>query len=100
MAGVRRAFVCRGGAWIEKAAAAPLHAPAPAPMVRCDAMDPIRSMLDGRIYDSRSRYYRALKRGGAQIVGDERAAFARRPAFEPEGVAASLKQSIEELESR
>jgi hypothetical protein len=69
-------------------------------MVRPDGMEPIRSMLDGQIYDSRSRYYASLRAAGAEIVGDDRAAFARGDAFEPAGVGESLKQAIEQLESR
>jgi hypothetical protein len=100
VAGVRRAFVFRGGAWVDKASAAPLHRAAAAPTVRADGMDPLRSMLDGRIYDSRSAYYGSLKRAGAEIVGDDRGALERRATFEAAGVAESLRQAMNELESR
>ena len=52
----RTTYVLRAGELIDKREAPPLHAGAPAPMVRSDVMAPLRSMADGRIYDSRSAY--------------------------------------------
>src|SRR5579862_7163068 len=101
-AGVKITYVLRGGVLVEKRLAARAEAAVSgrAPMIRPDGMDPIRSQLDGRIYDSRSAYYASLRAGGAEIVGNDRAAFERRPDCRPAGVAQSLKQAIEQLESR
>jgi len=97
---VRTTYVLREGRLVEKRLAAPLNTAGAAPMIRPDGMDPIRSQLDGRLYDSRSAYYASLRAGGAEIVGNDRAPFERRPPFAPQGVAQSVKQAIEQLESR
>ncbi len=38
------------------------------PAVREDRMDGIQSMVDGKIYESKSAYYKHLKEGGHHIV--------------------------------
>lgn len=68
-----------------------------APMIRTDGMEPVRSMLDGKMYDSRARYYGTLKAAGAEIVGNDKAPFDSRPSFQPRGVGHSIKRAIEEL---
>ena len=85
---------------MEKRLASPLHASAPAPMVRPDGMAAIRSMADGRLYDSRSAYYASLRAHGCEIVGDDRAALERRPTPAPDGVGRDVKHAIEQLRSR
>ena len=96
----RTTYVVRGGALVDKKAAPPLHPSAPAPMVRPDGMEPIRSMADGRTYESRSGYYASVRAAGCEVVGDERAPFERRPAFEPGRAAPDIKAAIEQLRSR
>jgi hypothetical protein len=72
-----------------------------APMIRTDGMDPVKSMADGRVYDSRSAYYRSVKNAGCEIVGDDRAGFGKRPEFTPHaGVERDIKRTIEQLRSR
>jgi hypothetical protein len=96
----RCTYVLRGGELVDKRLAAPLHAARDAPMVRPDGMDPIRSMADGRIYDSRSRYYASVRAHGCEIVGDDRAPFERRPELRSEGVGRDIQNAILELKSR
>jgi hypothetical protein len=96
----RCTYVLRGGELVAKSEAGPLHAARAAPMVRPDGMAPVRSMADGRIYDSRSRYYASLRAQGCEIVGDDRAAFERRPEYRPEGVGRDIHRTIQELSSR
>jgi hypothetical protein len=96
----RTTYVLRNGQLIDKRDAPPPHGPAPAPMVRTDGMAPLRSMADGRIYDSRSAYYASVRAAGCEIVGDERAPFERRPVFEPGHAGADIKTAIEQLKSR
>ena len=43
----------------------------PMPMLRRDDMDAIRNPVDGRIYDSKSQYERAVRSRGARIVGND-----------------------------
>jgi hypothetical protein len=60
-------------------------------------MNPIRSMADGQIYDSRSAYYASVKRAGCEVVGDDRDGFGSTPGYQGEGVEQAIKDSIEQL---
>lgn len=71
-----------------------------APYIRADGMDPIRSMADGQVYDSRSAYYRSVRRADCEIVGDDRSGFGPRPQARSEGVGQSIKAAIEKLSSQ
>lgn len=71
-----------------------------APYIRTDGMEPIRSMADGRIYDSKSAYYGSVRAAGCEVVGDDKAPFDRRPEFTPEGVGADLSRAYDELVNR
>ena len=96
----RTTYVLRGGELVEKHLAPPLNVARDAPMIRPDGMAPIRSMADGRVYESRSLYYDSVRRAGCEIVGDERAAFDRRHELGSNGVAHDLKIAIEQLRHR
>ena len=96
----RTTYVLRDGELVEKHLAAPLHASADAPMIRPDGMAPIRSMADGGIYDSRSRYYASVRRAGCEIVGDDRAPFDRPSEIRPNGLARDIKIAVEQLRAR
>lgn len=96
----RETYVLRDGQLVPKHLAQPLHAGAPAPMIRTDGMDPIRSMADGRMYDSKSSYYGSVKAAGCEIVGNDKAPFDRRPEFVPSGVGRDIKTAIEQLRSK
>ena len=87
-------------AWPESCASHFGVAASDAPMIRTDGMDPIRSMADGRMYDSKSGYYGSVRRAGCEIVGDDRKPFDRRPEFVSAGVGRDIKQAIEQLRSR
>jgi hypothetical protein len=79
------------------------RSPLAAPAVRADGMAPIRSMADGKMYDSRSRYHASVRRAGCEIVGDDRAGFGRPRTTEaliPPNIGADLRRAIEELRSR
>lgn len=96
----RTTYVLRGGELVDKRVAPPRHASQAAPMIRPDGMAALRSMADGRVYESRSAYYASVRAVGCEIVGEERAPFDRRPAFEPGRAAADIKAAIEQLRSR
>lgn len=68
-----------------------------APYIRTDGMEAIRSMADGRVYDSKSAYYDSVKAAGCEIVGDDKAPFDKKPEFKPQGVADDIKRAISEL---
>ena len=40
----------------------------PAPQIVRDALDGVRSMQDGKVYDSKSALYRSYREGGVRIV--------------------------------
>lgn len=68
----RETFVYRPGLGvIDKREAAPLHAAADAPYVISDGMDPVRSMVDGKTYDSKSRYYGSVRAAGCEVIGND-----------------------------
>jgi hypothetical protein len=74
-----------------------------APAVRPDGMATIRSMADGALYDSRSRYEASVRRSGCQIVGEDRSGFGRRRTADdllPHSISADIRRAIEELSSR
>ncbi len=96
----RTTYVLRDGELVDKREAPPLHPGGPAPMVRTDGMAALRSMADGRIYESRSAYYASVRAAGCEIVGDERKPFGRRAGFEPGPAGADIKAAIEQLRSR
>lgn len=43
----------------------------PTPMVIRDGLDGVKNPVDGKTYDSKSAYYRAVKDAGCVIVGNE-----------------------------
>lgn len=68
-----------------------------APQIIKDCIEPIRSMADGRMYDSRSKYLRSVRAAGCDVVGNDTL-----PAFQPEepkGVEEDVKRAIEEVRS-
>ena len=95
----RTTYVLRGGELVDKREVPPLNPGAAAPMVRPDGMAPLRSMADGRIYESRSAYYASVRAAGCEIVGDERASFDRRPELSPGRAGSDIKIAIEQLRS-
>lgn len=69
-----------------------------APMVIRDGMEPIQSMADGRMYDSKRAYEQGVKAAGCVIVGNEKAPFDNRPTeYVPEGVGQSISDAIDQL---
>jgi hypothetical protein len=68
-----------------------------APFVISDTMDGILNHADGRMYDSKSRYTRAVKAMGCEIVGNDR--IERRTTPLPP-VGPDIKRAIEQLSSR
>lgn len=92
----RTVYVFRDGEWVDRDTARPLHASRPAHGVISDGMDAIQSMADGKMYDSKSNYYRDLKARGYEVVGNERPAFdkAQPREFQSQGVEQSIKRAM------
>lgn len=43
----------------------------PSPAVQAGGMRPIKSMADGRIYETKRNYYKSVSRAGCEIVGHD-----------------------------
>lgn len=70
---------------------------ASAPYVISDTMDPIRSMVSGRMHDSKSRYRTEVHAAGCRIVGNDRLDRSTTP-LPP--IAPDIKRAVAELSSR
>ncbi len=59
--------------WAEVAAARRVRARSslPCPSIISDHLDGVKNPVDGKIYDSKSSYYQAVKAAGCEIVGNE-----------------------------
>jgi hypothetical protein len=66
-----------------------------APNIRTDGMDPVKSMADGKTYDSKSAYYGSVKRAGCEIVGNDAGGFGKRPEYTAPNLRRDLKQALE-----
>lgn len=78
------------GAW------RPIPPPAPrkGPYVITDTMDATMNHADGRQYDSKRAYERAVRDAGCEIVGNERIAASEVPMDDP---GPDLQRAYEEL---
>jgi hypothetical protein len=93
----RTTYVWRDGRLIEKHLAAPISS---GPNIISDTMAPIRSMADGKLYDSKSAYYGSVKAAGCEIVGNDPSSRAPKRDFQPVITGHDVKQAIEQLRSR
>lgn len=67
----------------------------PMPFIRSDGMDATLNHADGRLYDSKSAYERAVKAAGCIIAGDDPALTRETPRdFTPVSSERELKQDI------
>lgn len=71
------------------------------PAIRADGMSAIMNHADGRLYDSKSAYYRAVKDAGCEIIGND-ALPRERPVAEPDhkDIAGDVKTAIQQVEAR
>lgn len=92
--------VCRGwhepSNWPVACLADPVERSAfPTPMVNVDGMEPVRSMVDGLMYDSKSALRRTYKQHGMVEVGNEpiKAPEPIKPKSNPEAVVRAMKRA-------
>lgn len=93
-------FVFRDGQMIDKRQApraASNRSHLPCPMVISDQLGDVWNPVNGKTYDSKSRYYAAVKAAGCEIAGNDPAVSRAPVHHEPEGVEADIKQTIEQL---
>ncbi len=74
----------------------------PMPAIRSDGMDTIVNHADGRLYDSRSAYERAVKDAGCVIVGNDFdvPSGPKTTSPDPKDLAQDIKTAIEQVEAR
>ncbi|WP_395443581.1 hypothetical protein [Caulobacter sp. UC70_42] len=67
-----------------------------APMIISDNMAPVRSMADGKVYDSKSSYERGVRDKGCRIVGNDRL---ESSTTQVPRVGHDIKRAIEQLKA-
>ena len=78
----RGVWVIRDGELIPKHLAPPLHRKyAESAMVIRDSMDATWNPVNGRHYDSKRAYEKAVRQAGCQIVGNEKVTASARPSL-------------------
>lgn len=66
-----------------------------APSIRTDGMEAIVNHADGRVYDSKSAYYGAVKAAGCEIVGnDSKWKTGAHPGKKVTGIGADLARQL------
>lgn len=70
----------------------------PCPMLMTDHMDPVQSMVDGRMYDSKSALRRTYRQAGVIEVGNDPARL--RPRQKPKIDRKAIKASLDRAEAR
>lgn len=91
---MRTVFVIRDGVAVDKREAPPLHRARSAHYVISDTIDGFRSMADGKMYDSKSRYATDLRARGLEIVGNEKAPFEKEHTYDSRGLGDGIERSI------
>jgi len=85
--------------WAEVAAArraraARTRSSLPAPMIISDHLDGVKNPVDGKLYDSKSAYYQAVKDAGCEIIGNESP---RRPYAAPDVKAEEIGEALHKV---
>jgi len=77
----------------------PARSSIPAPMIASDCMEPVQSMLDGRMYDSKSRLRATYRAAGVVEVGNDPARNrpAAKPAPDRQGIRQSLQKAVAQV---
>lgn len=70
----------------------------PCPMVIRDSLDGVLNPADGKRYDSKGAYYRAVKNAGCVIVGNEAKAEPAEPIRGPVASRDDVERSIAKVE--
>ena len=64
------------------------------PAIRRDHLDGMRSQADGKVYTSKSAYYRSLKRQGLEIDDRPRIRDSNRPQYDTSGLKETIARAI------
>lgn len=72
----------------------------PTPMIRSDGMTATWNPVDGKHYESKSEYERAVKAAGCEIVGNDSGHWNKQPTgIEPTGIKDDIKEAWNKLSS-
>lgn len=100
-------WVYRNGEIVEKGGPLdirpePQRSDLPIPFVASDTMDPVQSMLDGRMYTSKAALRATYKAAGVVEVGNDPARLRPKPKPTPDRAAIrqSIKKAMEIVASR
>lgn len=94
----RTTYVIRDGELVERHLAGPLHEGANAPNVISDNMDPTFNHADGRRYDSKRAFEKAVRATGNEIIGNDTSIMRLRPPVNEVG-GHDVKRAIEQIRS-
>ncbi len=64
------------------------------PHIATDCMDPVKSMLDGEMYDSKSRLRQTYKEGGVIEVGNDPSIMDPKPFVKPKADREKIKEAV------
>jgi len=70
----------------------------PAPMIISDHLDYVQNPVNGKTYSSKSKYYKAVREAGCEILGNEKPSAS--PKAQLDDPVSDIKQAIEQVESR
>lgn len=79
---------------------APKRSHLPAPRVATDVMAPVRSMLDGKLYDSKSALRATYKAAGVTEVGNDSSVTEPKPYRKPKPDRQAIKAAVGRAFSR
>ncbi len=71
-----------------------------APMIALDTMEPVRSMLDGKLYDSKAALRATYKQAGVTEVGNDSSVTEPKPFKKPKPDRKAIKASVNKAFSR
>jgi len=66
----------------------------PAPMLNIDTMEPVKSMLDGKMYDSKAALRSTYKQAGVVEVGDDSSVTAPKPRAKTKPDRKQIKAAV------
>ena len=95
----RGVWIVRNGELIPKHLAPPLHPRfGEGPMVIGDGLPDVLNPVNGKIYDSKHAYERAVRDAGCHILGGEMPSASKRKAMSDPGPA--IKDALDRIEAR
>lgn len=82
--------------------AGPRHEKESTAFVISDTMQPVRNMLDGKFYDSKSKFRSTTRAYGCEEVGTDKSIMQDRPErrIDMRGIEHDVKRAIQEVASR